>query len=109
MPLRVLQHPQCRRTIVCGDVLYSGMDAPFMTIMGPEVDGRKRRSSIPAGWILVASILLIFLVIPFFAAAQASPAGFEELVANATAARDQNDVPRAIQLYGQAVQGILDA
>jgi cytochrome c-type biogenesis protein CcmH/NrfG len=85
-------------------VLYSGMDAPFMTIMGPEVDGRKRRSSIPAGWILVASILLIFLVIPFFAAAQASPAGFEELAANATAAREQNDVSRAIQLYGQAVQ-----
>jgi tetratricopeptide (TPR) repeat protein len=38
------------------------------------------------------------------AAAQAAPDQFQTLSANASAARDQGDVPRAIELYQQALQ-----
>ena len=49
--------------------------------------------------------LLVFAVMPLerlFAEDHAS--SFDEVVAQAAAARDRNDVPRAIQLYSQAVQ-----
>jgi tetratricopeptide (TPR) repeat protein len=36
--------------------------------------------------------------------AQANPASFDDVVSKATAAREKNDIPRAIELYGQAVR-----
>lgn len=52
----------------------------------------------------LAAVLLPFVLLPVFAPAQANPAGFDDLVLRATAAREQNDVQQAIELYGQAVQ-----
>jgi predicted Zn-dependent protease len=43
-------------------------------------------------------------ILPGVALAQTSPVAFPELVSRATAARAENDLPRAIQLYRQAVQ-----
>jgi len=43
-------------------------------------------------------------IIPGVALAQSSPVAFPELVSRATAARVENDLPHAIQLYGQALQ-----
>ena len=51
--------------------------------------------------------VIVALVLVFFSAlcaAQEHAQGFAELVAQATAAREQNDVPAAVELYGQAVQ-----
>jgi hypothetical protein len=47
------------------------------------------------------SCLIIFLfaaVLPLCARAQANPAGFDDVVLKAAAAREQNDVPQAIEL-----------
>jgi len=46
----------------------------------------------------------LFVVSRGVALAQSSSATFPDLVSKATAARAENDVPRAIQLYSQAVQ-----
>ena len=46
--------------------------------------------------------LAVFLL-PMSAAAQANPAGFDDLVLKADAAREQNDAARAMELYRQAV------
>src|SRR5258708_9025728 len=46
---------------------------------------------------------LVLVLFPLFSAAQGSPARFDELVSQASAAREQNDVPRAIELYTRAV------
>src|SRR5450631_584419 len=62
----------------------------------PETTGPNRRS------LALASLLLIWFAA--LAAAQAAPATFDDLVASATEARQHNDVPAAIALYGQAVQ-----
>jgi tetratricopeptide (TPR) repeat protein len=50
----------------------------------------------------VAGILT--LLFPLLAFAQNGPAGFKDLAARAAAARQQNDLARAIDLYRQAVQ-----
>ena len=46
--------------------------------------------------------LWIFLL-PALASAQSAPAGFNDLSAQASAARERNDVPAAIQLYTESV------
>jgi tetratricopeptide (TPR) repeat protein len=49
--------------------------------------------------------LLVFAVIPLGQIrAEDHPSSFEEIVAEATAAQDVNDIPRAIDLYTQALQ-----
>lgn len=50
------------------------------------------------------SVLIPIFLLPVFALAQANPAGFDDLVLRATAAREQSDLQQAIELYGQAVQ-----
>src|ERR1700722_8095861 len=73
-------------------------------VMGPETGDKENRSSIQVERVLVGLFVLISLLSSLFAAAQSNQPGFEDLVASATAAREQNDVSRAIELYGQAVQ-----
>jgi cytochrome c-type biogenesis protein CcmH/NrfG len=74
---------------------------------------RSRRFRALVSRLLIAVFPLVFLpvvflsisvLLPMFALAQANPAGFDDLVLRATAAREQNDVQQAIELYGQAVQ-----
>jgi len=55
----------------------------------------------PRGAILTG---LIFLLLVPCTAAQDKPASFEELASAAAAARQANDIPRAIGLYGQALE-----
>ena len=51
------------------------------------------------------ALLLILAVIPTsYLSAQGQPPGFDELAAQAAAARDVDDAPRAIELYQQALQ-----
>jgi tetratricopeptide (TPR) repeat protein len=64
------------------------------------IDGRGRESISLA---LVAAYLLLFCFSKS-AWAQANPASFSDVVARATAARDVNDVPQAIELYRQALK-----
>lgn len=64
------------------------------------IDGRGRESISLA---LVAAYLLLFCFSKS-ASAQANPASFSDVVARATAARDINDVPQAIELYRQALK-----
>ncbi len=47
---------------------------------------------------------LVLLLLPVFARAQANPNGFDDVVQRARTARERDDVPRAIELYTQAVQ-----
>jgi tetratricopeptide (TPR) repeat protein len=47
---------------------------------------------------------LLFCLLPTFAPAQASPPGFDQIVQEAETAREQDAVPRAIELYGRALQ-----
>jgi tetratricopeptide (TPR) repeat protein len=54
-----------------------------------------RRSSLTA---------LLFCLLPAFAPAQTSPPGFDEIIAQAANARDQDNVAQAIELYGRALQ-----
>ncbi len=62
--------------------------------------GRSR-----SGWLLACLVLVLALIcLATFASAQESPSSFDDVVSRAAAARDQNDIPTAIQLYGQAVQ-----
>lgn len=49
-------------------------------------------------------LVISLLFTPLSAASQTQSSSFENLVASATAAREQNDLPRAIELYGRAVQ-----
>lgn len=62
---------------------------------------RKSRTPIHDSLALAGLVLLLF---PLLALAQNEPANFEDVVARASAARHQNDLPRAIELYRQAVQ-----
>jgi tetratricopeptide (TPR) repeat protein len=48
--------------------------------------------------------VLILAFCPLFCAGQANPASFSDLAAKATAARDANDAPGAIELYRQALK-----
>ncbi len=50
----------------------------------------------------VASLLLVLVLSSATGAAAQDPAGFDDLAARAAAARDAQDVPRAIDLYTQA-------
>src|SRR5881394_48226 len=53
----------------------------------------------------LACLLLLFAFFPFDGlAAQNSSPSFEEVAAEADAARDANEIPRAIELYTQALQ-----
>ena len=54
--------------------------------------------------VLLPVIVLPVLPLSMPAAAQANPAGFDDLVLKAAAAREQNDVPQVIELYTQAVE-----
>ena len=54
------------------------------------------------GWLCFAALLPA--IHPFHLCAQEHPASFNEVSAQAEAARDVDDVPRAIELYTQAVQ-----
>jgi tetratricopeptide (TPR) repeat protein len=47
---------------------------------------------------------VIFFLLVAWTTAQDKPASFEELASAASAAREANDIPRAIGLYGQALQ-----
>ena len=48
--------------------------------------------------------VFVLLLFPMFARGQNQSTAFDDLVFRATGAREQNDVPRAIELYSQAVQ-----
>ena len=61
-------------------------------------------SARPYRWCAPLSALLIALALPSTAAAQIPSHGQGDLIAEAAAARMQNDVPRAISLYSQAVE-----
>jgi tetratricopeptide (TPR) repeat protein len=47
---------------------------------------------------------LVFCLLPAFAPAQATPPGFDQIAQEAATARDQDAVPRAIELYTRALQ-----
>lgn len=68
-----------------------------MTELSPRV--RMKGTSL---YLFVAS--LVFLMLPSIAFAQDTPPGFDDLVLKASAAREQNNLPQAIDLYNQAVQ-----
>jgi tetratricopeptide (TPR) repeat protein len=53
------------------------------------------------GWTLVGTLALL---LPVCASAQMSPPGFDDVVANATAARQRDDTRQAIELYREALQ-----
>ena len=52
----------------------------------------------------VRLLILILALFPALCAAQANPASFSDIVSKATAARDANDLPGAIELYQQALK-----
>ncbi len=54
--------------------------------------------------LLAIATVCVFLALRLPAAGQANPASFSDMVANANAARDVNDIPRAIDLYQQALK-----
>jgi tetratricopeptide (TPR) repeat protein len=58
----------------------------------------------PEIWASVALFMLFVIVGPAPASARPNPAPFEDLALQASAAREQNNIPKAIELYGQAVQ-----
>jgi len=64
-----------------------------------QVDHRGRKPSL-----LAIATFCISLVLCLPAAGQANPASFSDMVANANAARDVNDIPQAIDLYQQALK-----
>jgi|SRR5580692_423641 Flp pilus assembly protein TadD len=49
-------------------------------------------------------LILVVALLPRLSGAQANPANFSDVVAKATAARDANDLPGAIELYRQALK-----
>jgi tetratricopeptide (TPR) repeat protein len=52
----------------------------------------------------LAGYLLILSLLPVCAPAQGNPPGFDEVAVKAAAARDRDDLPQAIELYGQALE-----
>jgi len=62
--------------------------------------GEYGRKTCPLTWLVAVSCVLF----PVFARAQANPASFDDIVLRAAAAREQDDVPQAIELYRQAVE-----
>ena len=69
------------------------------TGMGTNRKWYRRRTETKLG---LAVLILVFC--SSFCAGQANPASFSDLAAKATAARDANDVPGAIELYRQALK-----
>ena len=69
-----------------------------------DCNRRARRARAFVLQLLIVVFPLFVVLFPIFVLAQANPAGFDDLVLRATAAREQNDVQQAIELYGQAVQ-----
>src|SRR5665213_1813042 len=63
---------------------------------------RVRRKGFPP--ILTILLLTMLLLEPALAIAQDTPPTFDDVSAAASAARAQGDLPRAIDLYQQAVQ-----
>ncbi|HEX4425885.1 MAG TPA: tetratricopeptide repeat protein [Terriglobales bacterium] len=59
------------------------------------------KSSPHVGLVLV---FLFIALLPFQIEAQDKSGGFEDLALRASAAREQNDLPKAVDLYGQALQ-----
>jgi tetratricopeptide (TPR) repeat protein len=72
------------------------MDAP-----ATGISGNRPKRCIPNS---LALAILLTVLLPILAPAQSTPGGFEDLALRASAAREQNDVPKAVDLYGQAVQ-----
>lgn len=64
-----------------------------------QVEYRGRTPSL-----LAIATTCVFLALCLRAAGQANPASFSDMVASANAARDVNDIPRAIDLYQQALK-----
>ena len=76
-----------------------GVTIAVAVVTQPFHHSRKRRIE---AWVLLLLLLAFF---PFGnLAAQDSSSSFEEVAAEAAAARDVDDVPRAIELYTQALQ-----
>jgi tetratricopeptide (TPR) repeat protein len=51
-----------------------------------------------------ALVGFLLFMLPIWATAQTNPPGFDNVVRDATAARERDDVPRAIALYGEALR-----
>jgi tetratricopeptide (TPR) repeat protein len=77
------------------------MDAPAIGMSGNTPKKFIPKSVAQA---LLALGLLLTPLLHVQAAAQGTPAGFEDLALRASAAREQNDVPTAVNLYEQALQ-----
>lgn len=67
----------------------------------PGRDTARSTSSFVYGWLFCLAFLFSF---SSSACAASQPANFEAIVSEAAAARQQNDLPSAIQLYGEATQ-----
>ncbi len=65
-------------------------------------DGNAKRRLRGGGPGLIVALLILLVLPSTFA--QDTPPGFDDLVLKASAAREQNNIPQAIDLYGQAVQ-----
>ena len=79
-------------------VVAAAANTGMGTIQGWRL-GRGEKSDLG-----LALTILMFTLWPGFGAAQANPASFSEVAANAIAARQANDVPGAIELYQQALK-----
>lgn len=79
----------------------------FIDMTAPPIPLGANRSAGASRLIPKLCLSLALALIPFrpmLAAAQTSSADFSKLASEAASAREQGDVPRAIELYGQAVQ-----
>ena len=72
---------------------------------GPEAMTEANASTRQGrGGACLATAFLIFMLLASFACSQDTPPGFDDLVLKASAAREQNNLPQAIDLYTQAEQ-----
>lgn len=55
-------------------------------------------------WSVFLAALIFLPIVPRLSPAQANPPAFDDIVLKAAAAREQNDIPQAIDLYRQAVE-----
>src|SRR5260221_14167941 len=76
---------------------FVGPDSSLGTPPKVKISNRRHHRS-------KAFAFLVLISLTSLAAAQSTPATFDDLVARATEARSHNDIPAAIALYGQAVQ-----